>query len=517
MEHPRFCLVAAFGPMRQLDRDGGVQEPDIEPDQVVGPNSTADAAERQLTPFEMPSLGSVPFFATAPNPDASRRMLLVFFYFAPSAEVGALRWLSLARFGAERGWAVDVVALHPSFMGTVDRNRLTQLPPGVRLFGFSGENPLWYDAMLRAWRRIVRRGGQQATPSGLAEHRDGDSLAIPQLTQNAAAWRRTFRSYVHFAMGGVFARRAAALGSNLARANRYAMVMSSGPPHAAHDAARLIADRAGLPFVMEMRDPWSDESAMPSELRSRAWRRSARAHEAQCVRSARLVVVTSKAHEALQVAKYPAVRGRVTTVMNGADADALPPSRVGTRFVMAFAGAIYLGRDPRPLFRAAARVADETGATPDEFGVEFMGDDACEGIPLTAIAAGEGLGAYFRSYGFRPRREALEFLSGAPMLVSLPLRTKVTLPAKLFEYTRFDAWILALAEPGSATDLLLRGTGADVVAPDDVEGLTRVISQRYRQFRAGVRPQAINADGRFDRRAQAELLFDAFDTVAQRR
>ena len=85
-----------------------------------------------------------PFFATAPNPDATRRLLLVFFYFAPSAEVVALRWLSLTKFGADLGWAFDVVTLHPDFMGTLDRGRLAQLPRGVRLFGFSGQKPTWY-------------------------------------------------------------------------------------------------------------------------------------------------------------------------------------------------------------------------------------------------------------------------------------------------------------------------------------------------------------------------------------
>ena len=92
-----------------------------------------------------------------------------------------------------------------------------------------------------------------------------------------------------------------------------------------------------------------------------------------------------------------------------------------------------------------------------------MGDDACEGVPLTKIAAEEGLGAHFRAHGFRPRGEALEFLAGASLLVSLPLRTGMTLPAKLFEYTRFDAWLLALADPASATAGLLADTDADVV------------------------------------------------------
>ena len=65
-----------------------------------------------------------PFFQTDPNPDARRRLLLVFFYFPPSAEVGALRWLSLSRFAAERAWAIDVVSLHAAFMGTVEPTRL---------------------------------------------------------------------------------------------------------------------------------------------------------------------------------------------------------------------------------------------------------------------------------------------------------------------------------------------------------------------------------------------------------
>ena len=143
-----------------------------------------------------------------------------------------------------------------------------------------------------------------------------------------------------------------------------------------------------------------------------------------------------------------------------------------------------------------------------------MGDDACEGVPLTTIAREEGLGAYFRSHGFRPRREAFELLSNATLLVSLPLRTEVTLPAKLFEYTRFDAWLLALAESGSATAHLLADTGADVVRPDDVDAIESAIANRLAEFRAGVRPVALNRDGRFDRATQSARLFDALEELS---
>jgi hypothetical protein len=200
--------------------------------------------------------------------------------------------------------------------------------------------------------------------------------------------------------------------------------------------------------------------------------------------------------------------------MNGADTDAIPKSRLKSRFLVAFAGMIYLGRDPRVLFRAAARVARETGATPEQFAVEFMGDDACNGVPLTTIASEEGLVGHFRSHGFRPRREALDFLSEAAVLVSLPLRTTMTLPAKLFEYMRFDAWLLALAERGSATEALLRGTGADVVEPSDEARVAEVLRVRFDEFRAGRRPVALNRDGRFDRATQSARMFSLLEEIA---
>ena len=456
-----------------------------------------------------------PFFETAPNPQAKRRMLLVFFYFAPSAEVGALRWISLVRFGADRGWAVDVVTLQPRYMGPIDATRLSQLPPGVRLFGFSGEDPLWYRGLVGAWRRWNGPPTHGPSGAGLGGHLDGNDLTGTwPSASDAPAWRRAMRSHMHFILGDRLAERSTQLGTELARSVHYDVIVSSGPPHAAHDSARAIAAEGRVPFVMDMRDPWSDDTAMPEELRSDAWQRAARTREDRCIAAAERVVVTSKAHEALQLRKYPMLRGRVTTVMNGSDTDPLPPTRLGRRFLVAFAGMIYLGRDPRVLFRAAARVVRETGASPEEFAVEFMGDDACNGVPLTTISAEEGLVEHFKAHGFRPRSEALEFLSKAALLVSLPLRTTMTLPAKLFEYMRFDAWLLALAENGSATAELLSGTGADIVEPDDEDAITRVLRARFDEFRAGRRPVALNRDGRFNRSVQAAHMFDLLEQVS---
>ena len=85
------------------------------------------------------------------------------------------------------------------------------------------------------------------------------------------------------------------------------------------------------------------------------------------------------------------------------------------------------------------------------------------------------------------------------------------IPAKIFEYARFDAWLLALANPGSATAALLRDTGADVVSPYDVDAIAAVIRARYAAFASGGRPERPRLPERYSRRAQAQLLFDELE------
>jgi hypothetical protein len=103
----------------------------------------------------------------------------------------------------------------------------------------------------------------------------------------------------------------------------------------------------------------------------------------------------------------------------------------------------------------------------------------------------------------------MEFLAQATMLVTFPGLNTITIPAKTFECVRFDAWLLALSQRGSATELLLHGTEADVVPPDDVEGIAAAIRKRVLAHRRGVVPTRVASDDRFGRRGQARILLDA--------
>jgi uncharacterized membrane protein YbhN (UPF0104 family) len=211
---------------------------------------------------------------------------------------------------------------------------------------------------------------------------------------------------------------------------------------------------------------------------------------------------------------YP--RKRIISVLNGYDEDPLPPSPPRTRFLIAYSGSIYLDRDPRLAFRAAARVVRELELTPAEFGFEFVGSGGrYGGGSLEDLAAQEGLAGYVQAFPERPRAEAMAFLARACVLLSLPQDSTLSIPSKIYEYMRFPAWMLVLTDGGSATDRVLAGTDADVLRPDDVDGMTVVLRRRWEAFAAGERPAPIARHPHLSRRHQARVLMDALAESAQ--
>ena len=448
----------------------------------------------------------------------ARRLLLISYHFPPDTTIGARRWEKLARTVSERGWGLDVITCAPA--SAVDTS-LDSLPAGVRVFGVPDpvfpfervEHVLWR-AYRTVWpnRRLdmkaarARNGGEPPAAAGRPESLE--RAEIPQSIRTPREMLRTYWAWVELTHGERWARRAASLGQRIVVPGVHEAVITSAPPHTSHEAGRLVSVETGLPFVMDMRDPWSLQPWLRESVASPIWYRHAERFERACIERASLVVANTAPARAALVALHPDASAKTITVMNGSDDDPLPPHRDGERFVIRYAGTIYLDRDPQTLFRAAAKVIASEKLEPAQFGIDILGRFADEHrVPLLAMAAQEGIADYVSVEPPRPHREALEFLAGATMLVIFLGSNMLALPAKVFEYVRFDSWLLALAEPGSAIAQVLEGTTADVVVPQ-VDAIAAAISRRYRDHRAGVRPTRVAQDDRFSRATQARILLD---------
>jgi glycosyltransferase involved in cell wall biosynthesis len=331
-------------------------------------------------------------------------------------------------------------------------------------------------------------------------------------------WRDLERAYLSTVdewRGARWAADASHLGRALVERDVHRAVVSSGPPHFIHAAARRIAREMALPFVMDLRDPWSMVQRLPESMASPVTLAVAARGERRAIRDASLIVANTEPVRDMMAHRYPAAAARMIAVPNGYDDESVPACRRSPRFVVAYAGTIYLDRDPRPLFRAAAQVIAAHHLTPAQFGIELMGEvSTFDGVPLRQMASDEGVEAYVRTRKSGPRREALEFLASASMLVLLPQDSDLAIPAKLFEYMLFDASLMVLATPSSATAQLLRGVEADVVAPDDVAGMRRTLEEGISRNARGERSQRLARHPQLSRRARAAELFAAIEAIA---
>jgi hypothetical protein len=456
------------------------------------------------------------------------RLLLVSYVFPPDPTVGARRWAKLAHFVTARGWGLDVITRKPDGVSAAGSRALDKLPSGVRVYGVPAV-PVRFAGIERAALRVLR-GLRGDRPQPATASPTPAPAALPQRAETVdredVRWSwRTPRSFLrafwvwrdvgHFER---WSRNAADQGRSIGRRGVHRAVITSGPPHWTNLAGRKLAASLGVPFVMDMRDPWSLFESLMEQLASPATFYYTGNREARSIKSASLVVAnTEQARHALS-AKYPHAASRIIAVTNGIDDDPIPPPRHTGKFVISYAGTVYVHADLRTLLRAARRVVDDLQLEPGEFGIELMGHfDTPSGPAASAMAAEEGMSAFVTVCGLLSHAEVMERLAHASLLVTLPgFNALTTIPAKVFECMRFDSWLLALSEPGSATDSLLQGTAADVVSAKNIDGIADAIRRHANAYlREGVRPRPIAADERFTRAAQARILLDAIERVIE--
>ena len=447
------------------------------------------------------------FASAQPAPEGAPRMLLVTYHFPPDPIIGGLRWQEMTRYLTDRGWAVDIIARDFRDLERVDPARLGRFTHSTRIFSAPDREPLPGRIHKTLWpmvQRLRSRGESRPVDSSRATVLSRDEVT----TQGGGrAMVRAYFAWLEFARPGNWARAAARLGATLARHSHYDVVVSSGPPHMAHEAARRIAEHTSIPLVIDLRDPWSIQRRLPESLASPVWYRLADRYERLAVRDAALVMLNADGCRDGMIAEYPEYAAKMEVIRNGCDDMPLPATTRDGRFTIRFAGSIYSDRDPRLAFRAASRVIAELGLAPSQLAFEFVGDMG--DMAVAEMAREEGVGDYVHLGGFLTREAVLQFLAGATMLLSLPMDEEdFSIPGKIYEYMRFEAWMLVLAHDGSATARLLEGTDADVADPSDVSAIAAVLRRRYEQFASGQMPAPVRADGRFDRVVQSQKLLD---------
>jgi glycosyltransferase involved in cell wall biosynthesis len=392
-----------------------------------------------------------------------KRVLIVAYYFPPIGGIGSIRLARFAELLPEFGWEPTVLA---------PRNTPHARDPHLHFPE---------DKVIRSRSIELSRAGR----------------VVPGVGSGSGGARASLRSVAHrfvFYPDPQIGWYPGALRAGLraARRERFDAVYSSSYPITAHLVARTLSRRAGIPWVAEFRDPWSERLPADHPYKRRAARLAAALAD-----SASRVVVPSPTW----ADHYRELWGKpVDVVMNGHDVDPAagePPAHPTVTHV----GSYYPGlQDFRALWEAIAGVADRPR-------MRFVGELP---EPVRAELAAYGLEGLAEATGFVPHDEAMKAMQSSSLLIASGFTddpmSRGVIPAKLFEYLASGLPILYFGDPADDAARLLDGQpGCYVVEPGDVAGALKALE-------AGLAPGRYERDAeRFSRRNGARRLAEVLD------
>jgi hypothetical protein len=409
-----------------------------------------------------------------------RRVLMVAFHYPPMCNSsGIQRTLKFSQYLPRFGWQPLVLTAHPRAYEATGSGQLGDIPADVE----------------------VRRAFALDTARQLSlRGRYPRMLALPD-------------RWIAWLFGAVPA------GLAMIRRARPDVLWSTYPIATAHLIGLCLRRVSGLPWVVDMRDPMSDDSYPPTPFLHRIFA----AIETRAIRRCTRVVCTTEEAAAAYRRRFPELGAdHFCVIENGYDEENFAaagslraPAATGTRarVVLVHSGVIYpVERDPRRLFAALATLKAAGTIAPGAFELVLRapGHEAW----LAGLVAAAGIGDVVTLAPQLPYAEALaEMLQADGLLVLQDANCNHQVPAKLYEYLRARRPILALTDPAGATAGAMRRAGlADIAPLDDAHAIGAALGAFLGAIAAGKAalpdPQAVTAASRLARSGALARLLD---------
>jgi glycosyltransferase involved in cell wall biosynthesis len=409
------------------------------------------------------------------------RVLIIAYHFPPcTGSSGLLRSLKFSCFLPEFGWHPTVLTVHSRAFESVDARATGSIPEGipiVRAFALDSKKHLGYRGSYLNWTALPDRWISWvfgAVPQGL--------LAI--------------------------------------RKHKIEVIFSTFPVATAILTGYLLHRLSGKPWIVDLRDSMTEDN-YPPDPRIRSIRRWI---EQKAVKHASRVIFTAASTRRMYLERYPELTSeKCLLIANGYDEEdfsglilADPGCVQQDRPLrLLHTGLIYPEeRDPRPFFRAVARLKNEGRVSASSVQIAFRAPGS-EDL-YRQMLHDQGITDLIELQPHVPYRQALQECADADgLLLFQAANCDHQIPAKAYEYLRLRKPILALTtHTGDTAALLHEVGGATIVNLADEDDIYRRIPAFLQAIREGTHalPDTERIK-RYARRNQAEQLARSLSEV----
>ena len=402
-----------------------------------------------------------------------------------------MRPLGFCRYLQQYGWEPRVLTTTPASVippQQVDMNLCNLLPRGLKVDTVPHPNP--FQSIISVRNRIREQVNQMLHPrnrqiasltlsnANSSDDRNGTPHGrLSALKDLVVDWIFAFPDVQCFWLGP-----AVRSLSGLPRGDYPDIVFATGNPWTSFVVGKRLAERFGVPFIADFRDPWTGHPPY-GQFRSPILSQKARQLErAVCMAASRVVVNTEELRQKFCI-DHPELEQKCVAITNGYDSDAL--RRMGRdEFLrdpenkpvldLSHFGTVYGSRNPLPLFQAVTELLEANLIQPHQLRLRFIGlwdvaDDRCEAL----VRALEKRGVVSRE-PLLPREKYLEQMAQSSLLLLLQADFPLQIPAKLYEYVASGRPILVIGKGGATANLVNRH-GMGRCCPNDVASIKELL------------------------------------------
>ena len=263
------------------------------------------------------------------------------------------------------------------------------------------------------------------------------------------------------------------------KGRRYDLIVSSGPPFAVNIVALLSSKLFRAPWVMDARDPIVMDSDAPPKGIALVGPMIEKYLENVYLHSALKIIVTAPSLKVALQSKYPQCANKISLVYNGFDKVVTDGSSDCPGVLkMIYGGALYLNRDPIPLFNAISDFLSVTEVDRQKISFDLYGK--CEdwrGLDLKAWLRQHGLDDVIKIHGQVSPEKIQRLTKECNVIVNFSQGQSMQIPAKTFEHISMSREILLLSEHHSDAAQLVEKNGFGRVA--DTDEIPAVLADLY--------------------------------------
>jgi len=434
-----------------------------------------------------------------------KKVLIISYYWPPAGGPGAQRNVKFVKYLEQFGWKAYVLTVNDGEFPYIDQSLSSEIPSFVKIYRSKSIEPF------KAYKRLTLKDKEESLPTAML------TMANQSLIDRAAFFLRANLFVPDARIGWIpFAIKKA---RDIVSEEKIDLIYTSSPPHSLQLIGLVLKRLVKLPWVVDLRDPWTKIRYYEFVNRLKVIRAFDRFFERRVLVNAdRIVTVSDSLAAEFRSLSKSSATSKISVLANGYDESDFPSKpieRCNEKFTVVYSGNMLTHQNPEVFWNALNSMIEDRKVPRHTITVELYGK-IHEDVQASFHA--HGLDDVVRLYDFIPHQEIVEKMKHADLLIMVipdVSNNMGIVTGKLFEYLGSGKPILIIGPPASDAGKIIREfERCTIVDYDDRIACSRFINTIYDHWKQG-RPILSSAKLRekYSRRTLTHRLTKLFDEL----